>query len=325
MQKIIDFSDCPYSDRHGYYGGQAGDKDGIIYDGEYWIIKYPKSARYLKNVTDISYVTSPLSEYIGSHVYEILGYETHETLLGIRNNKIVVACKDFCKYPNELMEIRTIKNAANRELSDVLEKDFSSSSTGDRVNLNELLLHFEYNRILKNVNGGKSRFWDMTIVDILIGNNDRNNGNWGLLPYGENKMLSPIYDNGNSFNSKTSDEKIKQLYSENKVKEIACGNRTAFDYNNHTMSAKKLIKLDNEDLKESIINVVPLIENKMEDIKSFIESIPESYNGYDIISKIRKNFYIDEMRFRLDDILIPAFKEIAKTHNQEKNYGIELE
>ena len=39
MQKIIDFSDCPYSDRHGYYGGQAGDKDGILYDGEYWIIK----------------------------------------------------------------------------------------------------------------------------------------------------------------------------------------------------------------------------------------------------------------------------------------------
>ena len=41
--KIIDFSDCPYSDKHGVYGGLSGRKDGIVYDRDNWIIKYPKS------------------------------------------------------------------------------------------------------------------------------------------------------------------------------------------------------------------------------------------------------------------------------------------
>ena len=42
---IFNFNDInryPYSDRNGEYGGQAGLKDGILIDGEPWIIKYPK-------------------------------------------------------------------------------------------------------------------------------------------------------------------------------------------------------------------------------------------------------------------------------------------
>jgi hypothetical protein len=46
--EIIDVSDNAYSFRHGRYGGQAGDKDGIIIDGENWIVKYPKSTRSME-------------------------------------------------------------------------------------------------------------------------------------------------------------------------------------------------------------------------------------------------------------------------------------
>ena len=53
----------------------------------------------MKKVDALSYVTSPLSEFIGSKIYKILGYTVHETLLGIcfdgKRNKIVCACKDF--------------------------------------------------------------------------------------------------------------------------------------------------------------------------------------------------------------------------------------
>jgi len=45
----------------------------------------------------ISYTTSPLSEYLGSKIYEALGIPVHETVLGIRKNKVVVACRDFTK------------------------------------------------------------------------------------------------------------------------------------------------------------------------------------------------------------------------------------
>lgn len=45
---IIDFSECKYSDKHGIYGGASGRKDGIVYNGERWIIKYPRSTTKLK-------------------------------------------------------------------------------------------------------------------------------------------------------------------------------------------------------------------------------------------------------------------------------------
>lgn len=38
--KFIDFNDCKLSDRAGTYGGNAGFKDGILYNNEYWIVKY---------------------------------------------------------------------------------------------------------------------------------------------------------------------------------------------------------------------------------------------------------------------------------------------
>lgn len=90
------------SNRNGMYGGNAGSKDGILINGEYWIVKYPKSTKFLSgDKSELgSYSTAPLSEFIGSHIYDILGYDVHETILGYRNNKIVVACKDFCESEN---------------------------------------------------------------------------------------------------------------------------------------------------------------------------------------------------------------------------------
>ena len=41
--EIFDFSNAEYSNRNGSYGGTAGDKDGILINGEPWIAKYPKS------------------------------------------------------------------------------------------------------------------------------------------------------------------------------------------------------------------------------------------------------------------------------------------
>ena len=127
---IIDFSDMPFSTRHGSYAGMAGDKDGIVYQNEPWIIKYPKTGRFLQN-QQVSYMTSPLSEYIGSHIFQQLGIPVHETLLGIRNGKVVVACKDFRPKGQLLLEMKMIKNAANAELSDRLEQELHYSSTGD--------------------------------------------------------------------------------------------------------------------------------------------------------------------------------------------------
>ena len=51
------------------YGGHAGNKLGVIINDENWFLKFPQSTRNLTRKVEISYTTSPISEYIGSHVY----------------------------------------------------------------------------------------------------------------------------------------------------------------------------------------------------------------------------------------------------------------
>ena len=124
---IYNLDKCPLSPKDGMYGGNSGKKEGIIINEENWLVKYPKNTKELKNVTDMSYTQSPESEYLGSHIYECLGYPVHKTILGIRDKHIVVACKDLCDYDEELIEFRQLKNKYNKTLNEKLELIFSAS------------------------------------------------------------------------------------------------------------------------------------------------------------------------------------------------------
>ena len=66
---------------------------------------------------------------------------------------------------------------------------------------------------LKGVDGVQEHFWNMFVVDALLGNADRNNSNWGVIVREE---LAPVYDNGNCLNSKWDDEKMQAVLSDEK-------------------------------------------------------------------------------------------------------------
>ena len=90
MIEIYDFNNNPYSYKNGSYGGAAGSKDGIIFNNESWMLKFPKSLSEMQG-ENASYSSSPLSEYLGSHIFSILGFDVHETVLGEKYGKIVSA------------------------------------------------------------------------------------------------------------------------------------------------------------------------------------------------------------------------------------------
>lgn len=312
---IINFDLYPYSNRHGRYGGQAGDKDGILMDNEYWMIKYPKSTRSMQGISLPQYTSSPLSEYIGSHIYDILGIPVHETLLGIRNNQLVVGCKDFQKHIGDLAEIRTIKNAANKQISEIADNKLPESATGDKVILEELLLHFEKNPLLK-IDGLKERFWETVIIDVLIGNNDRNNGNWGLL-FDENTNsyeIAPVYDNGNAFNNKTNDTRISELLHNDGIDRIL-GERTIYTFNNKILSAKNIFMIDDYDFKNAILKIYPLIHECLPEIEKFINSIPNTVKDIPIISEDRKSYYVKSIKVREQFLLQPFYQQVLHLDN----------
>ena len=137
MHQFIDFSQCPDSERNGSYAGNAGSKRGILYEGQCWIVKYPKTTRSMRGDKLPSYTSSPLSEYLGSHVFQILGIDAHDTLLGFDHGKIVVACRDFRPDNGILKEFRALKNAMTPELNDRFDIEIAESATGDRVNIED--------------------------------------------------------------------------------------------------------------------------------------------------------------------------------------------
>ena len=108
--KIYDFNELETNTL--VYGGHSGKKLGVVINGENWFLKFPKSIKNLTRKVEISHTTSPLSEYIGSHIYESIGIPVHETKLGIKNGKVVVACKDFRKDVRDfhLDDYNSIKN-----------------------------------------------------------------------------------------------------------------------------------------------------------------------------------------------------------------------
>lgn len=59
----------------------------------------------------------------------------------------------------------------------------------------------------------KIRFWDMFIVDALIGNWNRHNGNWGFLYNNstDEVVLAPVFDCGSSLYPQADDELMTRI------------------------------------------------------------------------------------------------------------------
>ena len=89
MSDGIDFSDCKRN--LNTYGGANGNKIGIIYNGENYMLKFPSNIKNLtKQKIKGEYTNSCVNEYVGSHIFQSLGIEAQETLLGTYQDKIIL-------------------------------------------------------------------------------------------------------------------------------------------------------------------------------------------------------------------------------------------
>ena len=105
----MDFTNLPR--RNKTYAGANGSKICVELNGELYMLKFPSLPHRNK---DMSYTNGCLSEYIGSHIFEIVGIPVQETLLGTYSvngkEKIVVACKDFTTADLVLQDFASLKN-----------------------------------------------------------------------------------------------------------------------------------------------------------------------------------------------------------------------
>lgn len=265
---MVDFTDC-VEEFNTYLGSEK--KKTIIYENKRYLLKFPDPVR--EEGKTISYINNAISEYIGSNVFKIIGIEVQNTILGKYvykgNEKIVCACEDFTDNDNILCEFERLALSFNPDKK--IESDLEDIAD---VLAEMTLIDYE---------GVKRKFWDMFIVDALIGNTDRHNGNWGFfINVEQNKMVfSPIYDCGSCLNPLLEDNEIDSIGGELNNLIVNC-------YSCIKEMGKKINYMtyirngENEDCNEALKRIVPRID---------LEKINELIDGIECMSVVRKEFY----------------------------------
>lgn len=297
--KTIDFTSLPK--RNKTYTGANGSKISVIYNNELYMLKFPTNSHINKNM---SYSNTCFSEYLGCQIYKSIGIPVQETLLGTykikEELKIVVACKDFTKHGITLQDFASLKNQI-----------IDSEKNGYGTELNDILNTFKEQTALEE-HILTEHFWNMFIVDALIGNWDRHNGNWGFLynTQTDKIKLAPIYDCGSCLYPNADDKIMKSILNSEeelnfRVFEIPT---SAIQLNGKKIKYFDFISsLQNEQCNQALKRIVPLID--IEKIKNIINTTP-------FISELQKKFYIKIIEKRKE--LILDFS-LIKLKNKENN------
>ena len=271
-------------------------KKTMILEGKKYLVKFPDSNRSPK--LNISYINNVYSEYIGSKVFELLGIKTQKVSLGYYNQEnrkfYVCACEDFTTENTKIIEFEKLENA-------------SLDSEGEKKDLSDIKHIIELNTYNIDKKSFKNFFWDMFIVDCLIGNTDRHNGNFGFIKNikTEELILAPIYDCGSCLFSIFTDEKMKEvLDNEGLLRDCIKNTSSAIKYNGSKIKYYDFItSLKNEDCIEALTRIYPKID--IEKINPIIDDIP-------CITDIRKEFYKTIIKYKYEDILKVAYKQKCK-------------
>lgn len=301
---MIDFTSCEIN-KFKAYGGANGNKINILYEDESYMLKFPPVPSRNKVM---SYTNGCISEYLACKIFSSIGINTQETILGTYidkrgKEKTVVACKDFTADGKKLMEFAHLKNTC-----------VDSEQSGYGKELSSIMKAIEEQTLLPP-SEIRSFFWDMFIVDALLGNFDRHNGNWGLLIDEKLKTveIAPVYDCGSCLYPQLSEEGMKKvLDSDDEINQRIY----VFPASSIEEDGKKISYFDFiSSLKEPECNKALKRISKRIDMDKINELIDE----ISILLPIQKDFYkvmITERKKKILDysmvLLMKQEKEMAK-------------
>ena len=282
-----DFSNYPIN-KGVFFSGEER-KEEIIIDGFRYIMKYQKNS-------EIGLLYNHVSEYIGSHVFSILGLPVQESFLGSYKGENVVLLKNFCREGEQLVHFNDVGESTLEQDKEFYQYSYEA--------IQRMLID---NSNLTNVDETIDRFWEMFIIDALNGNFDRHGGNWGFLKKGDCYQLAPIYDNGSAMYPRlnTDDILLEVINSEReRDKRVYQFPTSQIKLNGKKSSYYEVINsLQFEKCNQALIRVVEKMN--MDKIFCMIEDIEG-------ISDIRKRFYKTMYQDRYDKILSEAYRKLKE-------------
>lgn len=299
---MIDFSNLPIKNKT--YAGANGSKICVVYNGEQYMLKFPVPPSRNR---EMSYTNGCVSEYIGCHIFESIGIPVQETLLGTYTKngkeKVVVACKDFTATGIVLQDFASLKNTI-----------IDSEHNGYGTELSDIIRAMEEQLAIDSYSL-KEWFWDIFIVDALIGNWDRHNGNWGFLYNTEtDKMeIAPVYDCGSCLFPQADKEIMQAVLDSQDERNLRIFQIPLSDIK---MDGKKInyhdfiFSLQDNDCNQALKRILPRID--IIKINKIIDDTP-------FITELQKKFYKIILKERKERILDASFEKLCKYETQKKN------
>lgn len=310
MNKIIDLENVEFSPKNGTYGGNEMSKEGIIYNNELWMLKYCKYAKDFKDYESKLECGLPaLSEFIGSNIFRLLGCKTQETILAKRYDSLVVICKDFT-VGKEFIPISKLQSDITQEIKNLIGSKYNFPHVVHDRQIQKDIHHVLYNPNFTSIEGMTEHFCKQALIDILINNSDRFEKNWGVLKDEDGTIvLAPVFDNSNSLSTPLTSESIQELLdNDEKLYSYLLSSLSTY----HAVRYLKYF-IPHEELRKYIIEVVPFIESKLDDIFKFIDDIPEFQNfegspKFIVCDYNRKELYKKSLQIRFEVLLKPLYE-----------------
>lgn len=276
------------------YSGANGKKIAVMCNEKQYMIKFPPSGK--NKPTELSYTNSCFSEHIGSSIFNMVGIKAQKTALGTfevnGKKKIVCACEDFTADGSILYDFCSIKNTI-----------IDSEHEGAGTELENLLETIEKQQFV-NPEVLLEHFWNVFIIDALLGNFDRHNGNWGFLyqPFNKSAEIAPVFDCGSCLLPQA-DENVmeKVLKNEDELNaRIFRFPTSAIKYQGKKINYYDFLSsMEYKNCIEALVRMLPKI--KLNEINELIDK--ESY-----LTVIQKKFYKYYIAQRYEKILLSVFR-----------------
>ena len=285
---MTDFSRYPINDDVFFSGAEK--KYEVQVNGFRYIMKYQKNS-------EIGLLFNHVSEYLGSHIFELLGIPVQETDLGTFDGKNVVLMKNFCRNNEVLVHFNDIGESTLEQ-----DKELYQYSYED---IQQML---KDNTKSTNVPETIRRFWDMFVIDALNGNFDRHGGNWGFIKRDDHYTIAPVYDNGSSMYPRLNTDAALQKILDSEVeidRRIYQFPTSHVKLDGRKSSYYEVINsLQFEECNEALLRTVPRID---------LIKIDRLIDGIEGISDTRIRFYKTMYEQRYQKILLSAYNKLLQS------------
>ena len=276
-----------YAKNAKFYSGSE-EKIGITIGSRDYILKFQKSS-------ETGVLNNTICEYIGCHIFQMLGMPVQNTFLGTYAGREVVLLEDFVKENQKFVPFNEVGDSSLEYDRDTYQYSYS-----------DIMKMLEENTKLTRIPETINQFCRIYIIDALLGNFDRHGSNWGFIKENNRYTLAPVFDNGSCL--------FPRIHTDEACLEII-RNQTEISKRVYTFPTSQ-IKLNN--LKSSYFEVIhslqfPECNAALQDITSKVDihQIGAFIDSIEQISEIQKEFYKTIITARFEKILLVSYKKLC--------------